>query len=212
MNKIKSLLEDGLIKAGLAASGVALTFGIISGISYMDLPLGFISSSDARLKSGAAAVVSGLVSQELGNGNNVIDMESQKFFWPDSGLTGKTSPSSIETRLNTWFSSANFHASRDAYGDLNGRVDKSKYDWGVHSKGSGSGDYEISRIGLQWNSGIKDLVVSNGKISGTFIRPGLSFDLGIEGTYDKQGNVTIDIDNAFVFGITLEGTIKPRGL
>ena len=175
------------------------------------MPFGIISSSDARLKNSAAAVVSGIVSQKLYGGSNTIDMDVKKFFWMDTDVTGQTTPDSIDTTTNSWFSDSEFRASTDRNGNLIGKVDKSKYDWTVFSDDDKGEDYTISRVGLQWDVGITDLKVENGKISGSFSRPGLDLNMNIKGDYTEDGKVTIDIDNSLIYGITLEGTIKPNG-
>ena len=68
------------------------------------------------------------------------------------------------------------------------KLNKSEFDWKV--KQLEYDMYEIVRFEPKFNT-ILELRVQDGKISGTYVRPGLHFDWEINGTYDKNENVNL---------------------
>ena len=194
---LKHVVYGGMI---LGSIGI----GIV-GSEYQDV-FGFLDKLQAgRTKNSIASVVSGLVSQRLDDGNNDINMNVGKVFFPDSKITGFTTRDTIHTDMGLWFTSNKFDAGRKN-GLMNGRVDKSEFDWKVKEKPNG--DYDVARFGPKFDASVEDLKVKDGVISGTYSRPGPNFDWDIDGTYDSDGNVQFTIDGPFNLGISLEGTIK----
>jgi hypothetical protein len=190
---------------GFGTAGAALaTYGVVSS-EYMDI-FGFDEKVQAgRTKNSIAAVVTGLVGQKL-YGNSNIDIDIEKSLWPDAKVTGYTTPESVETHVDLALTSAHFSA-QNKNGLLEGEVDKSEFDWKV--KQTGSNSYDIARFGPKFDARL-ELRVQDGKISGTYIRPGPHFDWGINGTYDQNGNVKFEIDGHMNLGITLNGKITPK--
>ena len=197
---VKKHFKRILVGAGIAA---VLT-GLASCEEYVDLPgFGEDSPQAGRTKNSIAAVVSGIVGQKL-YGNSEIDLDLEKFFFPDAKVTGTTTSSSVDTYVDLAFTSAHFVAHNNQSGNLEGEVDKSEFDWKIRQTSQDT--YEIARWGPKFDAELK-ISVKDGKITGTYTRPGPHFDWDIEGTYDSKGNVHFEIDGPLNLGITLDGKI-----
>ena len=190
---------------GLALTGLIGTLGMASFASeeYFDAPI-FMSekTEQGRTKNSIAAIVAGIVGQKL-YGNSTIDLEVQKTMFPNARVTGHTTSKEIDTHVELLMTSSHFTAENKA-GALEGKVSKSELDWDV--KQTGSNTYVVSRWGPKFNTTLV-LNVENGKIIGSYCRP-LAFDWTINGTYDSNGRLHIDITAPFTLGITLDGNVK----
>lgn len=189
---------------GYGTIGTALAGSVISS-EYMDV-FGFSKLEMGRTKNSIAAVVAGLVGKML-YGNSQIDVEIQKQGWSDARVTGNTTPTSVDTYVDLAVTNSHFRAQQNGAGMLEGKVDKSEFDWRVRQTGQNS--YEIARFGPKFDSGL-NLNVADGKISGTYVRTGPHFDWGIIGTYDDSGKVNIEIDGPLNLGIRLVGKISKK--
>ncbi len=187
-----------------ALGALAIGYSVITG-EYMDLP-GFSDKlQTGRTKNSVAAVIAGIVGQRV-YGNSDIDVKIKKKFFPDAKVEGHTTLDRIDTNVDLMLSSSHFTAQKNtASGYLQGRVDKSEFDWGVEQVADNS--FKIKRFGPKFNATIH-LNVGNGFIEGVYVRPGPHFNWGISGTYDKNGNVNVEIDGPLNLGITLEGKIR----
>lgn len=197
--KKKSLLKGILYGTGFSALAV---FGLASS-EYQDV-FGFDNKAESgRTKNSIAAVVTGIIGQEL-YGNSRINVDIEKTMWPDAKVTGYTTSDSIETHVDLLVTSAHFSAKRNGNGHLEGTVDKSEFDWNVKQIGPSS--YDVNRFGPKFDARV-DLTVEDGKITGTYVRPGPHFDWEITGTYNDNGDVNYTIDGPLNLGITLNGKI-----
>lgn len=191
--------------------GAAILIGLPAGIhydNYHDFP-GFTETTAAgRTRNSIANVVAGIVAQKMYDGNSTINLTAKKSLYPNSEITGRTTPSSIDTRMDLTFAHNEFHATTGTNNKnvtLQGVLNKSEFDWAVHQTGTNT--YEIGRFGLKFDTTLT-LNVSNGRITGDYNHP-LKFNWKINGTYNPTGFVTIDINVPFsISDITLEGTIK----
>ena len=198
--------RDFLKWFGYGAAGTALVSAGIVSSEYMDV-FGFSEKPEmGRTKNSIAAVVAGLVGQKM-YGNAQIDFEIQIHGWPDARVTGQTTPTSVDTYVDLAVTSSHFKAQANGAGMLEGEVDKSEFDWIVRQTGQNS--YEIARFGLKFDSRL-NLNVADGRISGTYVRTGPHFDWEVNGTYDANGNASIEIDGPVNLGITLFGKISKK--
>jgi hypothetical protein len=189
------------------AIAAVIGFGITIG-QYSDLPMPFTKGTEiGRTKNAIATVVAGIVGQEMYDGNSKIDLTIGKQYWPDAKVTGSTTSGGIDTKVDLTFTSARFKADGNAKKTLWGTVSKSEYDWDVQQNGPNS--YAIVRLGPKFNSCLKIDQVKNGVIKGTYERT-WAFDWDITGTYDKSGNVRMEIDAPLTMAITLEGKITQK--
>jgi len=198
--KIKKYSTEVIVGGVVTA---IVTFGVIAS-EYQDI-FGFDNKRESgRSKNSIAAIVSGIVGKEL-YGDSNIDLEVKKSLWPDARVTGYTTENSIDTSMNLFFTSVHFTGRDNISGMLKGDVDKSEFDWKVKQKGKGI--YEINRFGPKFDAKLR-LKIENGKITGEYERPGPNIDWDIDGTYDNQGNVNIEIDGPLTLGVRLEGKIR----
>ncbi|MDP2907113.1 MAG: hypothetical protein Q8O03_04190 [Nanoarchaeota archaeon] len=199
MKIIKSLLGIGF--------GLFLSYSVISS-EYIDIPgFGGKNLGTGRTKNSISAIVAGIASKEI-YGNSEINLKVKKHFWPDAELTGYTTENSVDTKTDVLLTSARFKAETDTEDLLNGEVDKSEFDWKV--KQTGPNTYKIARWGPKFDATLELKIEEGGIIKGTYNRPGPHFDWGIKGTYDKEGNVNIEIDGPLNLGIVLEGKVIKR--
>ncbi len=187
-----------------AIGGTVLVAGIPSS-EYADV-WGFDEKyQQGRTKNGLAAVVAGIIGHEMYGGSSV-DLAVKKRFWPDARVTGSTSEDSIDTNIDLFWTSSRFRAN---YSDdrLRGEVHKSEFNWKVEQTGPST--YRIKRWGPKFDSTL-ELRVADGRIHGTYKRPGPHFDWSINGSYDAQGHVNVRIDGPLTLGIELEGRVTAR--
>lgn len=194
------MTQDYLRTYGTGAAVVAILGFAIASTEYMDIPGIGNSVQAGRTKNSIAAVVTGLVGQQMYE-KSKIDVKVQKIVWPDADLTGQTSSTSVNTYVDLSLSKANFQAEENLAGMLEGEVKKSEFNWKV--KQTGQNTYEIARFGPKFDA-------TYGQISGTYVRPGPHFNWDISGTYDDNGNVDFEIDGPLNLGIDIVGTIKER--
>ncbi|HYD03692.1 MAG TPA: hypothetical protein VEC16_05330 [Alphaproteobacteria bacterium] len=190
------------LKLVLAAGAIACALTPL--MEYSDLPALTKGPSAGRTKNSIAALVSGIVGKKLYN-SSTIDVNVEKSFWPDSRIIGETTNNQIHTYNNLTFTSSKFDAEVNSQGLLEGKVDKSEFDWEI--KQINDSTYHIGRFGLKLDTELK-IKMADGKIKGEYLRPDLNFDWNIKGTYDKRGNVNIEIDGPLTLGITLKGEIR----
>jgi hypothetical protein len=138
--------------------------------------------------------------------NADINIEIEKKWFPDATITGHTTKDSIDTYINLWLSHVEFTAEKKD-GMINGKVDKSEFDWNVTQKNDNT--YEIQRTLLKWDGNLK-IDVNDGKIFGVYERGGFAWDWDINGTYDKDGNLKIEIDAPWTLDINLAGKITQK--
>ena len=136
-------------------------------------------------------------------GDADVDMQVEKFFWPDADLSGSVTEDGADVVTELLFTSARYQDN----GAGEGKVKKSEFDWKVRQTAPNT--WEIKRFALKWDSELQ-LFAQDGKITGEFIRKGPAINWTINGTYDNQGNVKIRIDAPFTMGITMSGKITPR--
>jgi hypothetical protein len=193
-------------KAPIAAIAVFAGIGwVINSTAYIDIPGSWKNLSGGRTRNSVASLVAGTTAQQLYSSGS-IDLEVKKTLFPDSAITGNSSPDAISTEMSLWFTSNEYIARRDG-SHFSGKVDKSEFDWKVSQDGPTT--YEVGRWGWKLDTQLK-LHAADGKIRGSYSKP-LAFDWPIEGTYDKDGNVEIDIDVPWSWNnIRLEGKIVPR--
>ena len=205
---LKNLYKKSL-QTLAAVACVGTVAGGVSAWSYNDLPSDFLSSSDAKLKNSAALVVAGIVSQEMYEGRNNIELKVNKFLWPSAEITGSTTKYSINSKIDMLFSDSEFSASRTEEGYLDGTVNRPGYKLGISSVDKNN--YTLSTSWSAEDVELEDIIVKDGHISGSIRRPGfLKSTIEIRGFYTPEGKVTMTIDNEFIYGTTLEGTITPR--
>lgn len=207
MNKIfKNILK--------VAAGVLFLAYSVAGAEYMDVPGFDTRIQGGRTKNSISTIVAGIVGRDL-YGSSEIELDVKKHFWPDAKLRGHTTEDSIDTKVNLLLTSAEFKAETDASGYLQGYVDKSEFDWKV--KQISPHTYEIARWGPKFDAKLiisldslsgQDEPGTHGKITGKYIRPGPHFDWGVEGNYDSDGNVEIEVDGPLNLGVTLKGKIN----
>ena len=196
-----------LTTVGATVLAGAIVTGIVGFFEYADLP-GFMDKMPGagRAKNSVAVLVAGIAAHEMYVDPATIDLDVQKHVWMDAELTGTTTPETIESNVDLALTSAKFTARKNEQGMLEGKVAKSEYNWRV--KQTGPSTYGIGRFFTKWDTKL-DLVVKDGTITGTYHRPPFRFNWDIEGTYDKDGTVKIEIDAPLTLGMTLEGTIAP---
>lgn len=193
-----------LIVTGAAIISIPVLVGLgFASSQYADFPGFNDDNQDGRTKNSIATILTGLVGQRMYDGNSAIDVEVKKTFFPDSQITGYTTPQQIETHTSLTFTSSHFSARKNAVGLLEGKVEKSEFDWAVEQTGPET--YRVQRFGPKFNTTL-DLKIKNGTISGTYKRPA-GFDWSIDGVYDSQGNVTIDVHVPLGLGLSIEGKI-----
>lgn len=190
-----------VVGAVLGVMGVSIVSGEYADISG----IGFKGMEGARGKNSISAVVGGIIGQKL-YGNSEIDLTLKKVFWPNSKLRGITTSNSINTDADLTFGRANFRAKK-TNGKLEGEVDKSEFDWKVEQ--SGEDRYKIGRFGPKFDGELY-LVVKDGRVRGEFHRYGFNISWGIDGKYDKEGNVDVEIDGPLTLGVDLVGKIEKR--
>lgn len=187
--------------------GVTAGVMLLTSIEYADIPdFSGKTPGTGRTKNSISAVVAGIVGKNL-YGNSEIELKIKKHFWPDAKLTGGTTKDSIDTYVDLSLTSAKFKAVTNKNGYLEGKVDKSEFDWEV--KQTGYNTYKIKRLGPKFNAEL-ELNAANGIIEGIYRRSGPHFNWDIKGTYDNVGNVEIEIDGPLSLGITLKGKIDKK--
>lgn len=196
---------NGIKKYLLIGTGtLALLTGGFSCSEYSDY--GILGSSEqGRTKNSIATVIAGAIGQKM-HKDSTIDLTVEKTLFPNARVTGHTTSDSVDTYVDLASTSSHFTALRNAKGQLEGKVDKSEFDWDVVQ--SSPDVYEIHRMGPKFNAEL-DITVQNGIISGTYVRNGPHFNWNIHGTYDENGNVTCTVDCPVGLGITLKGTVTP---
>jgi hypothetical protein len=181
--------------------------------SYADMPL--IGSSEGRMKNGIASVVIGYAGRKIAKQHNkpvTIDMEIDKFMWPNARVTGKATADSAESIVDLSFSTTTYTSKRNKEGLIRGNVDKADFDWKVKQDKAKKSKYKISRAG--WNALVK-MKLEDNKFSGRFEWKLDLLDHEIEGQYNPETHdVTIVIGSNKWFPtekLTLMGTITPSG-
>jgi hypothetical protein len=187
---------------GATTLAAAMGYGIIAE-EYTDVS-GFDDRyQQGRTKNSISSVVAGIMAQKM-NENSEINIEVQKTWFPHSKIIGITTPSTINTYMNLTFSHVTFTAHPNPQGQLEGNVDKSEFDWEI--KQTGPNRYHVHRWGPKFDSDL-ELYVKDGKVTGKYIRPGPHFDWDINGTYDVNGNVNVNIYGPVNLGVDLVGKI-----
>lgn len=192
-----------LISLGLSAAIFTLA---IPAIEYMDILGPSQDVQIGRTKNSIATVVAGTIGQKM-HGNSRIQLEIEKQMWPDSTLSGHTTSQYIQTEVDLSLGEAIYKAQADERGRMHGEVDKSELNWKVQQ--TDVNKFDIARWGPKFDSEL-ELNVKDGNITGTYIRNGVHFNWDIEGTYDQQGNVEVEIDGPLNLGITLKGKITKQ--
>jgi len=201
MRKAKNFLRKGIYGAAFTAFA---TTGIVCS-EYADV-MGFSKDFQAgRTKNALSSVVAGVVGQKM-HGESDIDLEIRKQFFPDARVTGKTTPTSVDTFIDLALTSVHFKANGSRE-NLKGEVEKSEFNWKVKQKSNEI--FEVNRFGPKFDAYL-DIDVNNGRINGEYVRPGFHFDWAINGTYDPQGNVRMRIDGPLCLGLELVGTITSK--
>ena|SRR3989344_4479620 len=93
------ILKDYFRKAPYLLVGLYLITIFNSFIEYSDLP-GPFANSMGRTKNSLAAVISGIVANKLSKKEVYIELEMQKFFFPNTKITGSATPSSVKTKVD----------------------------------------------------------------------------------------------------------------
>ncbi len=190
-------------------TGTALVATIITGSiaasEYMDIA-GFGDKGQAgRTKNSIASVVTGIVAHKLYT-NSEIDVEVEKFFWPDATISGQTKHNSIDTYMGLALTSNKFNATA-VDGNMKGRVDKSEFDWKVQQTSPHT--YKIARAGPKFNS-VLTLDVQDGRIYGKYDIPGPNMNWDIEGSYTDEGDISIDLSAPLTLDMKLSGKITEK--
>jgi hypothetical protein len=201
MNALGKLIVSGSI---LFAFGT----GIFMTSQYADYSWPFTKNTNkGRTKNSISAVIGGTVAKQLYD-KSEINLEIEKKFWPNAHVTGYTTEDSIVSNVNDLaFTKVNYNAEKNAKGNLQGIVKKSEYNWDVEQ--TSANKYHIDRASLKFNSDL-ELKTQNGKITGTYIRHGLSYNWPIEGTYDTNGNVKMHVNVPWGLDFNLEGNITQK--
>lgn len=197
-NKIAELFTTGLVAAGIMIGG--------AWEEYLDFPGDDEGNQAGRAKNSYAAMVTGLIAQRM-YPNSTIDVDVVKSFYPDAHVEGTVTPYSIDTYVPLTLTSATFKAKTNDRGLLEGKVDKSGFDWIVEQTGPDS--YQVGRFCLKFDNSVS-LVVANGRIVGKIKRGIDEFNWTIDGTYDNDGNIEVGIDGPVNWGIGLEGKITQQ--
>lgn len=188
----------------LAIAGIiaAIVFSISAG-QFIDLPGFGKDKGGGRTRNALSVVVAGIVASEI-SPSSTFEMEARKSMYPDSTITGTTSAGSIDSYMPLTFTSSRFRATRK--GELfEGTIEKSEFDWIANQ--TAPGKWSIGRFALKFDYEL-ELTVADGKISGRLYKT-FEFDWKIEGTYDEQGNVDIDILVPFGLDVNLVGKVTP---
>lgn len=175
--------------------------------SYYDAPGFSDKTQNGRTRNSLAALIGGIVAQQA-YGTSTIDLKVEKRFWPDTSVTGSASKDSIDTYVDLALTSARFTAKKNKYGLFEGEVSKSEFDWNVEQISHNT--WEVKRLLFKWNTKLV-LNIADGKIHGTYHRPIGSFNWGIDGTYDSNGNVDIDVNCPLALGLRLKGKVQGSG-
>jgi hypothetical protein len=192
--------QIGVVAATMAAIGVgALTLN--SCWQYTDLPGFSGKTSQGRTKNALAAAVAGIVAEKIAP-NSVIDLEIQKFWYPDAHVEGRVQNGSISTHVPLAFTSATFKA-EDHGGQISGTVEKSEFDWDI--KQTGPESWEIGRALMKFDHAL-NLSVKDGRVNGELVRI-MGANWKIDGSYTPLGEVEIRIDAPLTLGITLRGRV-----
>ena len=206
LGRLRDKLFDSKLARAIAVMVPLAGVGTLSVTTseYADFP-GIFSEKTGmgRTKNSISAVIAG---QKL-HGDSVIDLEVQKICFPDARVEGKTTDDMIDTLVDLATTSSHFKASTNELGKLKGTVEKSEFNWKV--KESSQTSWEIARLGPKFDATLK-LTVEDGKISGTYVRPGPNIDWYITGEYDDSGNVEITIDAPLTLSVVLSGTIQAQ--
>ena len=207
IRKIKKLLK---ILCVIAVVGLA-AYGGFSAVEYADISSFRDGIQAGRQKNCIAGIVSGLVGQKL-YGAAEIRLTVRKMLYPDARVTGRTTSSSIDIRVDA----SNVHFAAEIADDtkhLEGKLDKSGgLDWKVRQ--TSENIYDITRKERHLSEEKKfaglTITVKDGKIWGVCKRPDPSHDWNISGRYDSKGNVNFGIDGPWSFGIVLKGTVTRK--
>ena len=180
------------------------------GSANIDLPWK-MGSKVGRAKNAISALVGGTIAYELARQENrevVIDLDVEKGWWPDAEVLGHASSSSINAKVNLWFTSATYTAQANSSGQVEGRVDKSEYDWKIKSLKPNV--YQVGRFAMKLDQQL-ELVVADGKITGR-INVSVGRDYVIDGTYDPKTHA-VDVTvkrNVSTVKFKLKGTVSPK--
>lgn len=190
-NKIK--LSVGA--AALSFFGVSFVFS-----ENVDYP-GIFANKKAymgRTKNAVAALVTGLVAEKIDQ-NVDFKFQLEKPFWPDAEAQGSVKNGKIDSLVDLTFSSSEFVGTR-----AGGTVNKSEYDWDIQQINENT--WHVGRMLMKFDS---DLIlnIQDGKITGEFVRSGNHFDWSINGTYDENGNVEIDVGIPFSNDLRIVGRV-----
>ena len=183
----------------------AIAAGILLGttvVQYADTRIPSDEFSGGRTRNALAAIIAPEVARRL-YGNSSFEMQIVKSYFPDAQVIGSVSES-VRSDIKLLFSSVHYTASGDP---LQGKVDKSEYDWKVEELPDGR--LHISRFGPKWDTHLS-IEAENGTIDGKYDRRGIGakFDWEISGTYDADGNVKVNVGIPFGPDISLEGRIE----
>ena len=188
--KLRDLATIAIIGSA-ALGGVVVSCGVSRGQKFKDTP-GFDNKHQfGRTVNSLSAMLAGVIAQQI-YGSAEFDLLIEKPWYADARVKGKTSATSIESKVNLTFTSAVFHAAGDS-GKQKGDVEKSEFNWGI--KQTGPTTWEVSRLGLKLDTTLK-VLVKNGVIEGEYIRP-WGQDWKISGSYDQQGNLDLEVSPAW---------------
>lgn len=196
----RSLARVGTIAAALAGIGVG-ALGLNSCSQYQDFPGFSEDASQGRTKNAIATVVAGLVAEKI-TPNATINLEVEKFWYPDAHIEGSVHNGTIYTHMPLAFTSATLRA-EETGGLIVGTIEKSEFNWDL--KQTGPDTWQLGRALLKFDHSLQ-LSVRDGHISGELART-MGFNWSIDGTYSPDGHVEIRIDGPMTLGMTLRGTV-----
>ncbi len=182
------------------------TFGatwlLVAGCSkFSDTP-GSSENDFGRTVNGISAVISGIVAQKIATNSN-FHLTVQKPGWSDATVHGSTRSNSIISTVDLSLSSASFNANGEI-GAMNGKVDKSEWDWKVTQ--TSPSRWNIGRALFKFDHTL-DLTVENGTIRGELART-TSFNWSIKGSYTSN-HVEMTISTGpFDPNFSISGTIQ----
>ncbi len=199
---IPSKIKSPLLALGLIGLGSGAAIGSCTVPHYSDLP-GFSNDSQSgRTINGVSTLVGGIIGETL-YGDSQIDLTAEKFFFPDSEITGTTSRERIDVECDLLFTSSHFTARREKGGVFTGAVEKSEYNWDITQNSSNT--WGIERAGWKLDT-MLELNIDSGVITGAYKRP-FELDWDINGTYDHNGKIDVEIDVPWGPDVELVGQI-----
>ncbi len=194
-------MGEKAFKIGMGIAVVTGTAEIIPANEYVNS--GLHKETAGGEKNAVATLISGIIGQKI-YGSSKVDINVEKMFWPDSKITGETTPDSINVSDDN---DTNVDLKKSTDDLSSGEIDKGGVDWDI--KQTGPNTYKIENVG-PFNDATLIVEIKNGKIIGTYKRPFFDLNWTVGGSYRTDGTVNIVVNVPLGPDIELDGTIEKK--